>query len=250
MIMCFVSVLTASPDPAALQLAPLEIGFRLLCALILGMIVGIEREYTHRPAGMRTHILVALGSCVVMLTSQMIFAQYYPYGATPDPARLSAQVIAGVGFLGAGTILRDGANVKGLTTAASLWGVACLGLAVGGGYYMIALIGTLLVIVTLTVLELLQKFLLRFKGGCRSYVVETRDVVATMQTINTLAQSASCQITDLQAENLENGTYRLTFKGDFGHGRAKSRIQEFLAGLLAHPSTLSVRNEDEVAGVV
>ena len=90
--------------PEALQLAPLEIGFRLLCAMILGLIVGIEREYTHRPAGMRTHILVALGSCAVMLTGQMIFAQYSPYGALPDPARLGAQVIAGVGFLGAVTV--------------------------------------------------------------------------------------------------------------------------------------------------
>lgn len=231
--------------PEALQLAPLEIGFRLLCAMILGLIVGIEREYTHRPAGMRTHILVALGSCAVMLTGQMIFAQYSPYGALPDPARLGAQVIAGVGFLGAGTILRDGASVKGLTTAASLWVVACLGLAVGGGYYVIALAGTVLVILTLTLFELLQKFLLHSKRGKRVYVVDTRDVVAAMQAINTLSQNVSCQITDIQAENLETGTYRLTFQGDFGRGRAKLRIQEFVNGLLTQPSIISVRSLDE-----
>ena len=247
--MLFVSALTATPDPSVLQLAPLEIGFRLVCALILGMIVGIEREYTHRPAGMRTHILVALGSCAVMLTGQMIFAQYYPYGATPDPARLAAQVIAGVGFLGAGTILRDGASVKGLTTAASLWGVACLGLAVGGGYYMIALVGTALVILTLTLFELLQKFLLRFQGGHRNYVVDTRDVVATLQAITALSQSASCEISNLQAKNREDGTYCLTFQGDFGHGRAKSRIDEFMNGLLTHSATLSVSNQEETVGV-
>lgn len=242
-----------SSNPAAaveaLQLSPLEIGLRLVFAMILGLIVGIEREYTHRPAGMRTHILVALGSCVVMLTGQMIFAQYYPYGATPDPARLAAQVIAGVGFLGAGTILRDGNNVKGLTTAASLWGVACLGLAVGAGYYVIALVGTVLVILTLTLFELLQKLLLRFKGGCRSYVVDTRDVVVAMQTVNNLSQSASCTIQYLQAENLENGTYRLTFKADFGHGRAKRRIQDFWDGLAAQPTILAVRYLDEAVGV-
>lgn len=231
--------------PEALQLAPLEIGFRLLCAMILGLIVGIEREYTHRPAGMRTHILVALGSCAVMLTGQMIFAQYSPYGAMPDPARLGAQVIAGVGFLGAGTILRDGASVKGLTTAASLWVVACLGLAVGGGYYVIALAGTVLVILTLTLFELLQKFLLHSKRGKRVYVVDTRDVVAAMQAINTLSQNVACQITDIQAENLETGTYRLTFQGDFGRGRAKLRIQEFVNGLLTQPSIISVRSLDE-----
>ena len=243
--MLFLSTVVAAPT---IQLEPLEIGFRLVCAMILGLIIGLEREYTHRPAGMRTHILVALGSCAVMLTGQMIFAQYQPYGATPDPARLAAQVIAGVGFLGAGTIMRDGANVKGLTTAASLWGVACLGIAVGGGYYSIALIGTVLVILTLTFFEWLQNVLLRFKGGCRSYVVDTRDVVAAMQAINTVAQNASCEIQNLQAENLENGTYRLTFKGDFGHGRAKRRIQSFWDGLVAHPSILSVKNQDEAVG--
>lgn len=231
--------------PDALHLDPMEIGFRLLCAMILGLIVGIEREYTHRPAGMRTHILVALGSCAVMLTGQMIFAQYSPYGAMPDPARLGAQVIAGVGFLGAGTILRDGANVKGLTTAASLWVVACLGLAVGGGYYVIALAGTILVILTLTLFELLQKFLLHSKHGKRVYVVDTRDVVAAMQAINTLSQNVSCQIANVQAENLENGTYRLTFQGDFGRGRAKSRTQEFMNGLLTQPCIISVRSLDE-----
>ena len=242
-----------SSNPAAvveaLQLSPLEIGLRLVFAMILGLIVGIEREYTHRPAGMRTHILVALGSCVVMLTGHMIFAQYYPYGATPDPARLAAQVIAGVGFLGAGTIMRDGASVKGLTTAASLWGVACLGLAVGAGYYVIALVGTVLVILTLTLFELLQKLLLRFKGGCRSYVVDARDMAAAMQVVNNLAHSASCTIQYLQAENLENGTYRLTFKADFGHGRAKRRIQEFWDGLASQPTILAVRYLDEAVGV-
>lgn len=231
-----------------LHLSPLEIGIRLLCAMILGLIIGIEREYTHRPAGMRTHILVALGSCAVMLTGQMIFAQYHPYGATPDPARLAAQVIAGVGFLGAGTILRDGVNVKGLTTAASLWVVACLGLAVGAGYYVIALVGTVLVILTLTLFEMLQDLLLRNKHGHRNYVIETLDVVAAMQAINTLAQSVSCQILNVQAENLNDGTYRLSFRGDFGHGRTKVRIQEFWNGLMTQPAILSVRSQDEPVG--
>ena len=105
------------------MLSPTEIIVRLLAAMLLGAVIGTEREYTHRPAGMRTHMLVALGACAVMITGQMIFCQYYPLGATPDPARLAAQVIAGVGFLGAGTIMRDGLSIKGLTTAASVWAV-------------------------------------------------------------------------------------------------------------------------------
>ena len=118
---------------------------RLLCAMIVGLVIGTEREFTHRPAGMRTHILVALGACSVMITGELIFIPYSTLGATPDPARLGAQVITGVGFLGAGTILREGINVKGLTTAASLWTVACLGLAAGAGYYAVALVGMVFV---------------------------------------------------------------------------------------------------------
>ena len=101
-------------------------------------------------------MLVALGSCVVMITSQMIFHQYRAFGATPDPARLSAQVITGVGFLGAGTIMREGPSIKGLTTAASIWAVACLGIAVGGGYYTLGIIGTVGMIIILVLFEWLQ----------------------------------------------------------------------------------------------
>ena len=127
------NLLTFAAETATVELNIWQICARLLCALVIGMVIGMEREYTHRPAGMRTHILVALGSCAVMITGQLIFGQYSALGSNPDPARLSAQVITGVGCLGAGTIMREGASVKGLTTAASLWAVACLGIAAGGG---------------------------------------------------------------------------------------------------------------------
>jgi putative Mg2+ transporter-C (MgtC) family protein len=124
---------------------------RLFLAVILGGLIGMEREEKHRPAGFRTHILVCVGSAVVMLTSVFIFDTYR--GLTnADPARLGAQVISGIGFLGAGTIIRQGSNVKGLTTAASLWAVACIGLALGIGFYEGAIAGALLIIFTLMVL--------------------------------------------------------------------------------------------------
>jgi putative Mg2+ transporter-C (MgtC) family protein len=124
---------------------------RLFLAVILGGLIGMEREEKHRPAGFRTHILVCVGSAVVMLTSEYIFNAYR--GLTnADPARLGAQVISGIGFLGAGTIIRQGNNVKGLTTAASLWAVACIGLALGIGFYEGAVAGALLIIFTLMVL--------------------------------------------------------------------------------------------------
>ena len=105
---------------------------KMVLAVLFSGIIGFEREHSHRPAGFRTHILVAVGSTLVMMTSKFVFLEYQGV-VTVDPTRLGAQVISGIGFLGAGTILREGFSVKGLTTAASLWAVSCIGLAVGAG---------------------------------------------------------------------------------------------------------------------
>ena len=121
---------------------------KMLLVILLSGIIGYEREHSHRPAGFRTHILVAVGSALVMRTSKYIFLEYEGITAF-DPTRLGAQVISGIGFLGAGTILREGFSVKGLTTAASLWAVSCIGLAVGGGYYVGAVVTTLVIYLTL-----------------------------------------------------------------------------------------------------
>lgn len=129
--------------------------FKLTLAALLGGVVGIERENKQRPAGFRTHILVCVGSALVMVTSEYIF-QHYQGKTTLDPARLGAQVISGIGFLGAGTIIREGMSVKGLTTAASLWAVACIGLAAGIGFYAGAVYGTVLIYLTLFLLRKLE----------------------------------------------------------------------------------------------
>lgn len=122
--------------------------FKMVLAVVFSGFIGYEREHSHRPAGFRTHILVAVGSALVMMTSGYIFKEFEGLGNF-DPTRLGAQVISGIGFLGAGTILREGFSVKGLTTAASLWAVSCIGLAVGGGYYTGALIATVFIYLTL-----------------------------------------------------------------------------------------------------
>ncbi len=129
--------------------------FRLLLACILGGLIGYERESMNRPAGFRTHILVCLGSALVMVTSQYIFEKYSGV-VNADPARLGAQVISGIGFLGAGTIIREGASVKGLTTAASLWAVSCVGIAAGIGFYEGAIVAALVIYLTLIVLKRLE----------------------------------------------------------------------------------------------
>lgn len=126
----------------------LDAVIKLFLAIIFSGIIGFEREHSHRPAGLRTHILVAVGSALVMMTAKYVFNEYQ--GITSfDPTRLGAQVISGIGFLGAGTILREGFSVKGLTTAASLWAVSCIGLAIGCGYYTGALIATIAIYLTL-----------------------------------------------------------------------------------------------------
>ena len=118
-------------------------------ACVLGGIVGYERERNDSKAGFRTHTLVCLGSALIMIISIYGFEGLDVVSVNKDPARLAAQVVSGIGFLGAGTILRDRTSIKGLTTAASLWVVAAIGLAVGAGYYVSALFVTLLVFIVL-----------------------------------------------------------------------------------------------------
>ncbi len=130
----------------------LDAVIKMVLAVIFSGVIGYEREHSHRPAGFRTHILVAVGSTLVMMTSKYVFLEYQGI-VNVDPTRLGAQVISGIGFLGAGTILREGFSVKGLTTAASLWAVSCIGLAVGAGYYVGALVTTLVIYITLNTLK-------------------------------------------------------------------------------------------------
>ena len=135
---------------------PLELFVRIFIAILIGCIVGSEREYKNRPAGLRTHVLVALGACTIALI-ECIFMHDIENTAslhvTYNFGRMSAQVISGIGFLGAGTIFIMERRIGGLTTAASLWNVACLGLATGYGYYWMSLICCVLVLGVLLILQ-------------------------------------------------------------------------------------------------
>lgn len=227
---------------STVMLKPEQIVVRLLAAMLLGAVIGTEREYTHRPAGMRTHMLVALGACAVMITGQMIFCQYYPLGATPDPARLAAQVIAGVGFLGAGTILRDGASIKGLTTAASVWTVACLGVAVGAGLYIIAVVGVVLMMVTLVLFERVQAKLLKHRDVSSTFSVTARSVTRVMARINELAGASEAVLTFMGMETREDGMelkFRIKFSGRHNQGR----VHDFFAALGECEDVISVCTE-------
>jgi len=135
-----------------------QIIIRLALATILSGLIGFERQVHRRTAGLRTHILVSLGSCLIMLTSLYVFDIYKDI-VPLDPARIAAGVITGIGFLGAGTIIRERQEVKGLTTAASLWISAGIGLAVGIGFYNAALYATVLSLIVLFLLRYIEDLL-------------------------------------------------------------------------------------------
>jgi putative Mg2+ transporter-C (MgtC) family protein len=150
------------------MLTTYDIFIRLFVALILGGLIGIEREGIRRPAGLRTHILVCVSSALVML-SGIYLSDAFVNRASVDPARLGAQVISGIGFLGAGTILKGSSGVKGLTTAASLWSVAGIGIACGIGFYWGAIICTALILFALMVFANIEKFV---KTRARALYIE------------------------------------------------------------------------------
>nr|WP_281098770.1 MgtC/SapB family protein [Halobacteroides halobius] len=128
---------------------------RLVLACLLGGLIGLERERNSRPAGFRTNILVSVGATLIMIVSIKMRLMFN--NPQVDPGRIAAQVVSGVGFLGAGTIIREGFSVKGLTTAAGLWAVAGIGLALGAGFHVSAITATGLVIITLTVLNQVEQ---------------------------------------------------------------------------------------------
>lgn len=149
------------------ELTLTSIFVRLLLSVVLGGIIGMERGMKNRPAGLRTYLLVTLGACVVMVTNQYIYQVF----DTGDPVRLGAQVVSGIGFLGAGTIIVTGRNkIRGLTTAAGLWATATVGLAIGIGFYEVALLAGLLVFLVLTVLHKWETYMRRAGNRVELYI--------------------------------------------------------------------------------
>ncbi len=146
----------------------IDILIRILSALLLGFIIGLEREMTNKYAGLRTNILVCLGACIFTIISIYGFPTFADGDnvivsqatGVRDTARIAAQVVTGIGFIGGGTVLRHGANVFGLTTAATLWVAASIGMACGAGMYSVAIIGTILSIITLVSVRVFEKNIL------------------------------------------------------------------------------------------
>lgn len=193
----------------------IKMAVRLVVAAILGGIVGLERGSNDRPAGFRTHILVCMGSTLFMLVSMYGFDDMMTLvggdgdsGARRDTARIAAQVVSGIGFLGAGTILHEGLTIKGLTTAASLWMVSAIGLAVGSGMFLISVVATILTMVTLITLHSWEK---------RYSLKNTKE----RRFVRVTAQNHPGMITDITGYLAMNGikVKNLNVKNDFATKR-------------------------------
>lgn len=173
-----------------------EMAVQLLLSCVLGGFIGYEREAHRKSAGLRTHILVSIGSCLIMILSIKIYASVQ--GLTnADPTRMAAQVVSGIGFLGAGSILKDGPSITGLTTAASLWVVSGVGLAIGSGYYMGAFMTTGLVFMTLTILSRLEN---KEYKSLASLFITTTDVPGQIGEIGSLLGTYDIHIRDIKIE--------------------------------------------------
>lgn len=181
--------------------------FKLGLAALLSGVIGYEREHSHRPAGFRTHILVSVGSALVMLTSVYIAKDQ---GAGTDITRMSAQVISGIGFLGAGTILREGFSVKGLTTAASLWAVSCIGISVGAGYISGALVATVVIYLTL---NSLKRFIVKGSAG-KLLFVEIRDLGSQVPVITKTIKQCGGTIHSMEVIYTESGDLKFKRRKD------------------------------------
>ncbi len=179
-------------------IAEKDIVINLLLILFLSGLIGYERERHNRPAGLRTHILVGVGATILMMISISMNKLY----VESDAGRIAAQVVSGVGFLGAGTIIKEGFSVKGLTTAASLWATAAIGLAVGGNYYFLASLTTFLVIVALFLLNRME-----FKMSGKKYKrlkCKVSDKPGVLGKISIILGNKQIDIKDLIIEKKED----------------------------------------------
>lgn len=223
-----------------------DIIIRLAVAMLAGLVVGGQRARTYHPAGLRTHMLVAIGACSVMMTGDLLSNEVFKaYGAMPDPARIGAQVVSGIGFLGAGTIIKEGMSIKGLTTAASLWATACVALAAGAGYELLALLGIAAVYLTLAGFGALQSVLRRQHGSDLAIQLECEQMADVLVEIDRQATLYAAMLMDLSFDRTSHNTYKISFRIGFpgkDWQEAQSRFTQILAGL---PGVLSMENDHE-----
>jgi putative Mg2+ transporter-C (MgtC) family protein len=216
-----------------------DIVIRLLVASVLGAAIGFEREVHEHAAGTRTHLLVALGSTTFTVLSIYGFADI-PGSAQPDPTRIAAQIVTGIGFLGAGAIIHYGTLVRGLTTAASLWATAAIGLAVGAGDYLVAVVGTAIVIFSLGPLNfLVARFAPRGRRTLRIRLELSQ--LDALGDVSALLTKSSADMLGIQSRRLGEGRYEVDLDVRIP---VRTKGQTIVAELSALPNT-EVRESTE-----
>lgn len=222
------------------DMSTMDIVLRIFLAILLGGFIGFEREMTNRPAGFVTHTLVCVGACVVSLIqihmvedtiSLIIERPILANALKADIGRVVAQVVTGVGFLGAGTIFMDKGSVKGLTTATTIWVVACIGLAVGLGYYEVAVISTGGVGFVVIALRQFEHRALNRKYSMKVTVTGNRQYENLISDLTAYFKSKRVQVRDIQVKLISEKEVTYTFKIYIGFYRKQHKIVEGLAEL-------------------
>ena len=211
-------------DPGVIDLGfQLDVAARLIAASVFGAAVGVEREVHGHPAGMRTHLLVSLGSALFTVLS--IFGFPLGSGQPADPSRVAAQIVSGIGFLGAGAIIKEGFSVRGLTTAASLWATAAVGMAAGAGQFVVALVAAAIILFSLWPLNRLADRI----HGIEKQMTEVRLAfrkLGALAEVSRLLTEQGLEIVGVRTERMEDRGYR----ADIGvRVRASANLAEALA---------------------
>lgn len=184
--------------------------FRIILSFLIGAVIGVEREAQNQAAGLRTHILISIGSTIVMLLSIYI-PQTFTTFQNGDPGRIAAQAVSGIGFLGAGAILKFGGNIKGLTTAASIWAMAALGLAIGAGMYVISAIAAGVMLFALTIMFVFEKFVFKEKNYKKIEIV-VKKKGADVKVLKAILEGMEIRISSAGFErNINEATHKVKF---------------------------------------
>jgi putative Mg2+ transporter-C (MgtC) family protein len=226
-------VMEGLPFCSALELNTV---FKLLLAILLGGAIGLEREFRGRPAGLRTHILVCLGSTIIMIASQRM-AEVSPVLSpvsriTVDPGRIAAGIVTGIGFLGAGAIIRIGDLIRGLTTAGCIWFVAALGISIGQGWHFLAIVSTLLALGALLVLSRAERRIQPIVYRCVGVIVSLAQAESIEKTCRALLGERKIHVQDIANKfSVDEGRAEITFKIRARHQLQSGEVLRVIAAL-------------------
>lgn len=220
-----------------IDVTPFQATFKLLLSLLLGSVVGLERKRKGQPAGIRTFALISMGATLAMIISIYVPQEYMGHVANGDPSRIAAQVLSGIGFLGAGAIIQMKGSVRGLTTAAGIWMIAAIGLAVGVGMYIIACIATLFILFILLQLERIEH---RVSLGSESRIIRIKlsGIVEDVSAYRKLLKEKKVHLSNVYVEY--NYTDEITYLNLIIIAKEKTNYVELISALRRLEPTLSI----------